>query len=185
MNVETCVLCSCCFSCIIVKIFTHTSYRCMIYKITDNSQIVNIIHCVINSYTTTTVVYLNNLMPSSESTELTALRYNYAQSGKDGVRGGVVSVAHRRPECSGGPSATEKCARSPGICGWLHGALCSTAEFFFAVNMWSFLKGAEPPLQEPSVPPTRLSIILTAALNLSFFCRQLQATVIRFTCTCL
>lgn len=46
-------------------------------------------------------------------------------------------------------------------------------------------KGSRTPLHEPSVSPTRLSIILTAALNLSFFCRQLQATVIRFTCTCL
>ena len=45
-------------------------------------------------------------------------------------------------------------------------------------------KGGPDPLQEPSVSPTRLSIILTAALNLGFFCRQLQAAVNSFTCTC-
>ncbi|TKS83527.1 Seizure protein 6 -like protein [Collichthys lucidus] len=56
-----------------------------------------------------------------------------------------------------------------------------------AVNMWSSAqltrpKGEPNPLQEPSVSPTRLSIILTAVLNLGFFCRQLQAAANSFTC---
>lgn len=46
-----------------------------------------------------------------------------------------------------------------------------------------FSQGKPGPLQEPSVSWTRLSIILTAALNLGFFCRQLQAAVNSFTCT--
>ena len=44
-------------------------------------------------------------------------------------------------------------------------------------------KGESDLLQEPSVSPTRLSIILTAALNLGFLRRQLQAAVNSFTCT--
>lgn len=43
----------------------------------------------------------------------------------------------------------------------------------------------DPLLQEPSVYRTRLSIILTAALDLVFFflTRQLQAALNSFTCT--
>lgn len=101
--------------------------------------------------------------------------------GKDSANGGAVSS----PIAPVAPMQQTKCTRSLGSCGWLRGALWFSLATCGPQPSWLFPEGSRTPLQEPSVSPTRRSIILTAALNLSFFCRQLQATVIRFTCACL
>lgn len=116
--------------------------------------------------------------------QVTALmRYDYAQSGKESADGGAVSS----PIAPVAPMQQTKCTRSPGHCSWLRGALWFSLATCSPQPSWLFSEGSRTPLQEPSVSPTRLSIILTAALNLSFFCKLLllQATVIRFTCVCL
>lgn len=115
-------------------------------------------------------------------------RHDYAQSGLDNMHVGAVSVTlccfidcvelaqHLR-------LVSEQSLLAPRC-------LMLRCKEVLAVNMWSSAQLTRPegepnPLQEPSVSPARLSIILTAALNLEFFCRQLQAAVNSFTCTCL